>query len=284
MLSIPGGTLQMGTPEWVMDWLQQEGHYFPRQWFADETPQIEVRLAPFQIDRYPVTVAQFRDFVHCTGYVTDAERNGYGMVYSSEFWDEMRGACWHSPGGPMTSAEGYNDHPVVHMSWNDATSYAEWSEKRLPTEAEWEMAARGQNFRLWPWGDEWNEANCNTAEFHTGKLASLEQWLQWWKSVYSVQGAMPQTMPIGSFPSGDSAFGCSDMAGNVYEWTQSLSTMYDERVECDPVIRASMGRYRVIRGGSWMNFRYQVRCSERMHGDPNGWSNFALGFRCAKDA
>lgn len=94
---------------------------------------------------------------------------------------------------------------------------------------------------------------------------------------------MPQTTPVGAFPGGDSVFGCSDMAGNVYEWTSSLSQMYDDEVECDPMLRMAMGRYRVIRGGSWMNFRYQVRCSERMHGDPSGWSNFALGFRCAKD-
>ena len=96
---------------------------------------------------------------------------------------------------------------------------------------------------------------------------------------------MPQTTPVGAFAGrGDSAFGCGDMAGNVYEWTSTTSYLYHETELCDPTLRLVMGRYRVIRGGSWMNFRYQVRCCERLHGDPAGWSNFALGFRCAKDA
>src|SRR5688572_1893010 len=173
MLRIPGGCLLLGSPNWVLDWLQQEGQHFPRQWFTDETPQVEVTLAPFQMDRYPVTVARFREFVRQTGYVTDAERSGYGMVYSSQFWEELEGACWHRPGGWGSFIEGYEDHPVVHISWNDATSYAEWAGKRLPTESEWELAARGFDFRLWPWGDGWSELNCNTAEYHARSLASL---------------------------------------------------------------------------------------------------------------
>jgi sulfatase modifying factor 1 len=273
-----------GSPSWVLDWLEDEGQAFPRPWFTDETPQLLMNPAPYRIDRYPVTVRQFRHFVESTGFVTGAERLGYSMVYAERLWEEWPGTCWHRPAGPGSTVEGYEDHPVVHVSWADANAYARWAGKRLPTETEWELAARGVSFRLWPWGNHWAARNANTAEFHAGTLGSLPEWRTWWASMRDSRGLMPLTTPVGSFsPHGDSVFGCADMAGNVYEWTSTLSYLYDERVGCDPTLRAAMGRYRVIRGGSWMNFRYQVRCTERMHGDPCEWSTFALGFRCVED-
>lgn len=284
MVRIPGGPFLQGSPQWVLDWLDDEGQAFPGRWFVDETPQRRESLAPFWIDRFPVTVAEFREFTRSTGYRTDAERVGYGMVYG-QYWEERAGACWYRPAGPGSDVEGYDDHPVVHISFADANAYARWAGKRLPTEAEWELASRGADFRIWPWGDAWDPANANTAEHHAGPLATLAQWRSWWGSLQRRSGPMPQTTPVGSFAGkGDSVFGCSDMAGNVYEWNSTLAHLYGEDAECDITLRAVMGRYRVIRGGSWMNFRYQVRCSERMYGDPAGWSNFALGFRCARDA
>jgi len=284
MLRIPGGTFLQGSPPWLLDWLDAQGQAFPREWFTDETPLIGVSVGPYWIDRCPVTVAEFAAFVRETGYPTDAERRGYGMVYG-EVWEELAEACWYRPAGPGSGIAGQDDHPVVHISWGDATAYAQWAGKRLPTESEWEFAARGAGFRIWPWGDTWHSGNANTAEFHAGVLGSLGTWRDWWRSVHERHGPRPQTTPVGAFSRrGDSAFGCADMAGNVYEWTSTLSYLYDETARCDPSLRLAVGRYRVIRGGSWMNFRYQVRCSERMHGDPDGWSNFALGFRCAKDA
>lgn len=286
MVPVPGGTFQQGSPPWVLDLLEASDQPLPRVWFADETPPHTVTVRPYWIDRHPVTVAEFAEFAERTGHVTDAEERGFGLVYTEKGWREVDGVCWRAPGGPGTSSAGMGDHPVVHVSWFDCVSYAEWAGKRLPTESEWEYAARGgAEFRLWPWGDEWDVRNANTAEFHAGALNALGGWKAWWEATCAEDGPIPRTTPVGAFSKqGDSPFGCADMAGNVYEWTSTLSHLYDDATECDPSVRAAMGRYRVIRGGSWMNFRHQTRCSERMHGDPTGWSSFAHGFRCAKDA
>lgn len=284
MIVVAGAEFVPGAALDQLDWLQTEGQAFPPEWFADETAAGAITVPTFRIDPYPVTVAQFRGFVRATGYLTDAERNGYGLVYTDRYWAELEQACWWAPAGPGGDVGGRDDHPVVHISWPDAAAYAAWAGKRLPTEAEWELAARGLTDRLWPWGDTWDRTRANTAEFHAGELTSLEQWKSWWRAVHARTGPVPQTTPVGSFTSGVSPAGCHDMAGNVYEWTSSTASLYTGGQECDATIRSVMGRYRAIRGGSWMNFRYQVRCTERMYGDPDGWSNFALGFRCATDA
>lgn len=284
MVRVPGGSFAIGTPPWMLDWLDRSDQPLPRIWFHDETPSSMCTVSTFHIDRDPVTVAEFAAFVTETGYQTDAERRGFGMVYGENGWAEWDGAHWRAPGGPGTSSAGMGDHPVVHISFPDAGAYAHWAGKRLPTEKEWEYAARGPQFRIWPWGDEWHDPRANTAEYHAGSLTTLDGWVKWWTSVYERQGAMPLTTPVGTFAVlGESPFGCRDMAGNVYEWTSTRSRLYHPGTEVDPSVRMAMGRYRVIRGGSWMNFRYQARCAERIHGDPEGWSTFAHGFRCARD-
>ena len=283
MVRIPGATFLQGSPPWMLDWLVSERQSFPREWFLDETPQIQVSLKAFFIDRCPVTVAEFRDFVTETGYLTDAERAGVGVVYGPRFWEERRGASWRCPIGANGRAGG-DDHPVVHISWHDASAYARWAGKRLPTEAEWELAARGVEYRIGPWGNDWDSSKANTAEFHAGPLADRDSWWAWWQTECSAHGGEPLTLPVASFADAASPYGCHDMAGGVYEWVSTPSFLYDEALECDPAMRMTLGQYRGLRGGSWMNFRYQVRCSERMYGDPDGWSNFAVGFRCARDA
>lgn len=284
MVHVPGGTFLQGSPERTLDWLEAEGQAFPRDWFTDETPQRPVALRDYLIDRYPVTVAQFADFVACTGYVTSAERAGGSMVYS-DYWEIREGACWHRPAGYGSGIRSREDHPVVHISYPDAEAYATWAGKRLPTESEWERAATGRAYRLWPWGDTWDPTRANTAEWTGGSLRGLDEWRQWWSGIHNAQGPVPQTTPVRAFsPRGDSPDGCADMTGNVYEWTSTTAHPYAPETRCDPTIHLVMGRFRAIRGGSWMNFRYQVRCAERLYGDPTGWSNFALGFRCAGDA
>jgi len=282
MVHVPAASFMVGSPDWVVDWLQQEGQPFPREWFTDETPQCAVAVDAFWIDRNPVTNGQFLKFIDDTGFVTAAERRGYGMVYTDHYWEEVDGASWRTPGGPGTAIEDRLDHPVVLIAWTDATAYADWAGLRLPTEPEWELAARGADYRLWPWGDEWCIDNANSAEYHVGKaVGSLGAWRDWWASVHAVHGSLPQTTPVGAFPGGASPSGALDMAGNVYEWTSSLCALYGPAESYDPMFRRAEGVYRVLRGGSWMNFRYQLRCSDRMYGDPADWSNFALGFRCA---
>jgi sulfatase modifying factor 1 len=282
---VPATAFDLGTPEWVLDWLQAQGYPFPTSWFRDETPQVRVALASFSIDRHPVTVGQYAAFVDDTGYRTVAERRGWSLVYGSDYWEEADGASWRHPAGPRTEHEPPLDHPVVHIAAEDAAAYASWAGRRLPTEAEWELAARGPRYRLWPWGDAWLADRANTTELRLGAgLYSAAEWRAWWKETTRDTGPVPLTSPVGWFsPLGDSPFGVADMAGNVYEWTASSSRLYGPSPDCDASLLSVMGRYRVIRGGSWMSLRFQVRTSERLHGDPGGWTCFATGFRCAGD-
>jgi sulfatase modifying factor 1 len=284
MVAVPATTYRQGSPPWVLDWLAAEPQAFPREWFADETPQIEVRVPAFHIDRCPVTVGEFRAFAEDTGYETDAERLGRGIVYGPRFWEERDGASWRRPSGGR-EPDDRDDHPVVHISFGDAEAYARWAGKRLPTEAEWELAARGVPARIWPWGNDWDCTRANTAELHAGPLRDRDGWWSWWQGECARHGGEPLTLPVGTFADrGASPYGCCDMAGGVYEWVSTPFRLYDDSTVCDAAMRLALGRYRGLRGGSWMNFRYQVRCSERMYGEPDGWSNFAVGFRCAADA
>ena len=282
---VPDTEFDLGTPEWVLDWLEEQGQPSPTSWFRDETPQVRVALGSFSIDRHPVTVGQYAAFVADTGYRTVAERRGWSVVYGADYWEETDGASWRRPAGSQADYEPPLDHPVVHIAPEDAKAFASWAGKRLPTEAEWELAARGAGYRLWPWGDVWSRDRANTTEFRVGdELLRAPEWRAWWKETTRATGPVPLTTPVGSFsPLGDSPFGVADMAGNVYEWTASPSRLYGPSPKCDGALRSVMGRYRVIRGGSWMSLRFQARTSERFHGDPSGWACFATGFRCAGD-
>ncbi|MGI5201831.1 formylglycine-generating enzyme family protein [Spirillospora sp. CA-108201] len=282
---VEGAAFRLGSPEWVLDWLAEQDQPFPTPWFRDETPQTLVEVAPFVIDRHPVTVGRYAAFVEGTGYRTVAERRGWSLVYGADYWEGTPGACWRSPAGRDTGYTPPDDHPAVHIAVEDAEAFAAWAGGRLPTEAEWELAARGPEYRLWPWGDEWSRERTNTTELRLGDAArSAAEWRAWWRSLHGDRGPIPLTTPVGSFgPHGDSPYGVSDMAGNVYEWTASPSRLYGPSPDCDASLLSVMDRFRVIRGGSWMNLRYQARTSERLHGDPTGWACFASGFRCVRD-
>jgi sulfatase modifying factor 1 len=275
----------LGTPEWVLDWLQEQRQPFRAPWFRDETPQTLVAVEPFAIDRHPVTVGQYAAFIEDTAYRTVAERRGWSLVYGPHYWEEAAGASWRHPAGPDADYVVPLDHPVVHIAVEDAEAFASWACKRLPTEPEWELAARGPGYRLWPWGDDWSRDRANTTELRLGdEVRSAAEWRAWWEKATRTTGPIPLTTPVGAFsPRGDSPFGVVDMAGNVYEWTATPSHLYGPSPDCDESLLSVMGHFRVIRGGSWMSLRFQARTSERLHGDPTGWACFASGFRCAGD-
>jgi len=175
----------------------------------------------------PVTNAQFARFVEATGYVTTAEKEG---GWNPEAGEYIMGFDWRHPEGPDSSIEDRLDHPVVQVSWHDAVTYAEWAGVRLPTEQEWEKAARGYDGREYPWG-EWAEGRCNSYEAGVGG-----------------------TTPVGQFsPEGDSVYGLQDTAGNVWEWTAGEE-----------------GARRVVRGGSFYVGRDRARCASRFRHDPHG--------------
>ena len=283
MVLVPGGAVQLGSTEKQIDWILLEYAHHPRNWYEDETPQQKVPVEPFMLDRYPVTNQQFADFVTATGYKTVAEQAGYGYVYTEDYWDEIEGAAWNHPAGPRSSIDDRMNHPVVHMSSVDAQSYAQWANKRLPTEAEWERATKGDGDAIWTWGDEWHPHHTNSAEHWIGKSTkALSTWKDWWREEFRHDHGMPKTTPVGSFETNKSQFGVYDLLGNVYEITGNLYQPYDPNRQYDPMYQTIFGKYVSMRGGSWMNFRYQIRNSERMAIDPQ-FSNFATGFRCAAD-
>jgi formylglycine-generating enzyme len=281
MIAIPAGKVSIGSPESHLDDLAGDQHY-EREWFEDETPRHYVQVAKFRIDAHLVTNAEFREFAEVTGYETVAEQRGFGLVYGEDYWEEVAGVCWRNPGGPADTVDGRLDHPVVHVAYGDAAAYAEWAGKRLPTEAEWEYAAHGPEWRCWPWGDHWDPSLANSAEYWSGSpISNPADWRSWWKRYWSSSHGRPATTPVGSFsPQGDSQFRVADMAGNVSEWVGSAYSLYDPSRSYLPNYEMAVDRYKVIRSGSWMNFRFQLRTSERFAADPT-YSNLSIGFRCA---
>ena len=283
MVNIPGGRVEIGAPEPHLDEIASQQHY-ARVWFEDEAPRHERAVAAYRIDRTPVTNEQYAAFVDATGYLTGAERREFGLVYGPTFWLTQPGICWRSPAVGLDAATDRPHHPVVHIDHADAAAYASWAGKRLPTETEWEYTAHGPRWSAWPWGQRWDAARANSAEFWAGPLGDLDRWRQWWTRRYAVHGTAPSTTVVGRFsPAGDSPFGVADISGNVAEWTASTYDPYDPTRSYDPAFAAAMRhRYCVVRGGSWKHFRFQTRTTERIACLPD-YSCFDIGFRCAAD-
>jgi formylglycine-generating enzyme required for sulfatase activity len=262
MVSLPGGAFLMGTEDPVG---------FP----ADgEGPVREVRVAPFLVDACAVTAARFAEFVDDTGYRTDAERFGWSYVFAgflpaalrkasprleeTPWWCGVRGATWRSPEGPGSDLEGRLDHPVVHVSWQDAVAYCAWAGKRLLTEAEWEYAARGGlEQKRYPWGDELTPGGRHMCNIWQGQFPVRN----------TAEDGYRGTAPVNAFePNG---FGLYNVSGNVWEW---CADAWGEGA-------------RVMRGGSYMCHdsycnRYRVAARTRNTADSSGGN---LGFRCARD-
>jgi iron(II)-dependent oxidoreductase len=216
MILIPAGEFLMGTSEYQIIELLRQFPDWKREWFADEQPQHRVYLDDFYIDKYPVTNAQFEQFVKATGYKAEGDWRKYYK-------------------------KGKEKHSVVCVSWNDASAYCKWAGKRLPTEAEWEKAARGTDGRIWPWGNVWDKSKCNSRE-----------------------GGPGTTTLVGSYPAGASPYGVMDMAGNVWEW---CADWYDKDYYAHSPQRnpqgPSSGNWRVVRGGSWVVSPIDARAAAR---------------------
>jgi formylglycine-generating enzyme required for sulfatase activity len=240
MIYVPAGKFLMGSnPDQVQqaaDWCSCS-----RSRFEDELYMHEVFVSDYYIDQHEVTNAQFLGFVQATGYKTDAERKPETRTWRTEF------------------ASGKEDHPVIWISWNDANAYCTWAGKRLPTEAEWEKAARGKDGRLWPWGSDWDKARLNMGE--SGRRT---------------------TTPVGSFPTGASPYGVMDMGGNVWEWVSDwYDYSYYQRGQDRNPKGADGGQDRVLRGGAFGNGIFDVRTANRHKGGMAGYAP-DHGFRCAR--
>lgn len=259
MVLVKGGSFQMGS---------DKGMPF-------EAPVHTVELHSFLMDEHEVTVAEFADFVKATNYRTEAEKFGWSGVFdfNSGEWRRVDGADWQHPEGLGITAK--PNEPVCQISWNDATEYAKWAGKRLPTEAEFEYAARGGLVgKEYAWGDELKP---------NGKPQA-----NWWQGNFpdknTVEDGFSSRAPVKSFAA--NGYGLYDMTGNVWEWNADWydDDYYNRSPKVSPK-GAESGQEKVIRGGSFLcaeNFCSNYRVAGRSHATPDSGLN-NLGFRCARD-
>ena len=296
MAWIPGGAFLMGS----------DHHY------AEEGPTRRVSVDGFWIDVTPVTNAQFASFVDATGWITNAERpadprdypgarpgmlDPASLVFApptrpapprglGDWWAYRRGADWRHPAGPQSDLNGLDDHPVVHVAWSDVEAYAAWAGAALPTEAEWEFAARGKlDGATYAWGEDFMP--------HGRRMANTWQGVFPWLNLK--RPAWPLTSPVGAFP--PNGYGLHDMIGNVWEWTRdwwSTSRPVEGKACCssrnptggceqlshDPATPTILRR--VLKGGSHLcapDYCQRYRPAAR-HAQPIDTSTSHVGFRC----
>lgn len=238
-----------------------------------EQPVHQVEVKSFKIDKYPVTVNDFRLFVKATGYTTDAERFGDSGVFdfNTSNWTLMPGANWEYPLG-KNAAMAYDDHPVTQVSWNDATAYAAWLGKRLPTEAEWEYAARcnGTSTTKFSWGNDLIIDGKYMANVWQGSDLSAKQG----------KDSFVLASPVGHY--GETPCGLTDMGGNVWNWCSDTYKPYPGSKLPD----LQNTELKVIRGGSFFfdqNGENSYTATGRSS-NTQETSLFNAGFRCAMDA
>jgi formylglycine-generating enzyme len=279
MKRLPGGEFLMGT----------DGDYgFPSD---GEGPVHAVRLEPFYIDATTVTNEQFNAFVNATGYRTEAERFGWSFVFSghltasqqrglqrvpgSEWWCRVDGSTWRHPEGPHSNIKKRWQHPVVQVSWHDAMAYAAWAGKRLPTEAEWEYAARGglvqQRF---PWG----------SELEPGGRHLMNVWQGTFPTRNTEEDGHYGPAPARSYkPNG---YGLYQMTGNVWEWVWDwFDPGYYRTAPGDNPTGPASGERRGMRGGSYLchaSYCNRYRTDARNSNMPDS-ATTNLGFRCVRD-
>jgi formylglycine-generating enzyme required for sulfatase activity len=279
LVSLPGGSFLMGCDD-------------PGAYADDgEGPVREVRLRPFAIDAHAVTNRRFERFVAATGHRSDAEVDGTGFVFAgflpvdfpptrgvaaAPWWREVEGADWRHPEGPGSDLTGRGDHPVVQVSWRDAQAFCTWAGLRLPTEAEWECAARGglaqQRF---PWGNQLTPGGEHRMNVFQGRFPDRN----------TERDGFAGTAPVDAFP--PNGFGLFNMTGNVWEWVADRwSTTWQREAPLDDPRGPEVGDRRVLRGGSYLchaSYCWRYRTSARMGSTPDSPTG-NVGFRCARDA
>ena len=279
MVLVPAGSFWMGS---------DDAFAYPED---GEGPPLEVELGTFWIDSCAVTNAEFDAFVAQTGYQSEAQRYGWSFVFAgllpddfepteavaqAPWWRKVEGASWSQPEGPQSSVDARSDHPVVHVSWNDAATYASWAGKRLPTEAEWERGARGGLDRgVFPWGDELEPAGGHAMNVWQGEFPTHN----------SLADGHFGTAPSRSYaPNG---LGLFNTTGNVWEWTADwFHPTFRARDRRRNPVGPPRGTGRVQKGGSYLchhSYCRRYRVAARQSSTPDS-STGNVGFRCVRDA
>jgi formylglycine-generating enzyme required for sulfatase activity/serine/threonine protein kinase len=238
----------------------------------NQKPAHAVVLSAFWIDRSEISNDQFLRFVEATGYIAESEQYGFATVWFKGQWSEQPGADWRHPYGPGTTIDATPDYPVVAVTWNDARAYCTWVGGRLPTEAEWEKAARGTRGYAWPWGTTWDATRVNYCDSDCPYEVDRD---------FTAHDGYALAAPIESFSLGASSYGALNMSGNVTEWVNDWygSEYYSVSPAKDPRGPAG-GDRRVARGGSWT--APQARVSPMYRGAWAPTTAFGnIGFRCA---
>jgi formylglycine-generating enzyme required for sulfatase activity len=255
-----------------------------------EGPAHDVVLDAFRIDRFAVTNDAFARFVDATGWVTDAERFGWSFVFGgllpddfpatrgvagAEWWRQVHGATWCHPEGPQSGVDARLDHPVVHVSWHDAAAYCRWTGTRLPTEAEWERAARGgREGTAFPWGDDLEPDGEHRMNVFQGRFPDADTGADGHRG----------TAPVDAYPA--NGLGLHNVTGNVWEWCADwFDATYYARAERRGPRGPAEGEHRVQRGGSYlchMSYCRRYRVSARFASEPVSSTGNA-GFRVAAD-
>ena len=248
---------------------------------AEERPAHKVKISkPFYMGKYKVTVAQFRAFADATKYVSEAEKSNGGSSVKDGKWQTLNGISWRTPGFKQE-----DNHPACVITWHDAQEFCRWVGKLtgrkvcLPTEAQWEYAARGPKSPKYPWGDKWDGTKANHADVTWRKSPAA---VQDWGSSDDNDG-FAWTAPVGSYKNSASWCGAYDMAGNAWERLEDFfnDTYYQESPAVDPKGPAT-GEARVLRGGSWNHGAGGCRAAGRHRHDP-GSRDAGVGFRVALD-
>ena len=277
MAEIPGGAFLIGSDDAMS---------YPDD---GEAPVREVAVSPYRIDVCTVTNADFAAFAADSGYETDAERFGWSFVFAgllpddfpptraaadAPWWRQVMGADWRHPEGSASGIAGREDHPVVHVSWADAAAYAAWAGKRLPSEAQWERAARGGRARArFPWGDELEPDGEHRMNVWQGAFPSRNTLDDGWYG----------TCPADAFAPND--FGLYNVTGNVWEWCFDWFDVFAHQTNPreDPIGPAD-GELKLLKGGSFLcheSYCARYRPAARMGLPPDtGTSN--IGFRCSR--